>query len=310
MKTSPVTPDDLARSVIAVPPVAWSDDGGLADAPNRRLAAYLHAGGVTSILYGGNANFYHLGVDPFARVLETLEAIAPSGVWMIPSIGPDYGKMQDQAKRLARSSFPTAMALPMSGPSTPNGVATGLRRVAETFGRPVVLYIRAENYVHPDQAAKLVEDGAVCTIKYAVGRDDPSKDAYLDALVAAVGRERLASGMGERPAVAHMRDFKLAGFTSGLVCIAPKASMAILAACKAGRFEEALALREHFLPLEDLRDRHSQIRVLHDALTVSGIADMGAALPLLDNVEPVLLAKLEAPVRALMALEQQVPAAA
>jgi dihydrodipicolinate synthase/N-acetylneuraminate lyase len=45
-------------------------------------------------------------------------------------------------------------------------------------------------------------------------------------------------------------------------------------------------LRAAFLPLEDCRDALNPIRTLHEAVTLSGIADMGAMLPLLSNLEP------------------------
>ena len=43
--------------------------------------------------------------------------------------------------------------------------------------------------------------------------------------------------------------------------------------------------REQFRPLEDLRNEINPIRVLHDAVTFSGIADMGPAYPMLTNLE-------------------------
>ena len=91
--------------------------------------------------------------------------------------------------------------------------------------------------------------------------------------------------MGERPAVVHVRDFGLAGFTSGSVCVGPRGSQRMLDRMRAGDFAAAERLRERYLPLEDLRDSHSPIRVLHDAVTLAGIADTGPMLPLLTNIE-------------------------
>jgi dihydrodipicolinate synthase/N-acetylneuraminate lyase len=109
------------------------------------------------------------------------------------------------------------------------------------------------------------------------------------------------SGIGERPAIIHLRDFGLQGFTSGSVCVAPNSSMRILALCKARRWDEAAEEREHFLPLENLRDAFSPIRVLHDAVTLAGIADMGPMLPMLSNLADAQ----RAPVRdAALALRQ------
>ena len=60
--------------------------------------------------------------------------------------------------------------------------------------------------------------------------------------------------------------------------------MRILALCKDGRWDEAEEERAKFLPLENLRDAHSPIRVLHEAVTLAGIADMGPMLPMLSNL--------------------------
>ena len=70
------------------------------------------------------------------RCADMLTEIAPAGSWMIPSIGADFGKAMDQIAILKDYAFPTAMLLPMAGPSKPAGVATGLRRLADAFGRP------------------------------------------------------------------------------------------------------------------------------------------------------------------------------
>jgi dihydrodipicolinate synthase/N-acetylneuraminate lyase len=286
MKTSPVTPEDLSASVLAVPPLALNADFSLNIAANRALIRHLEAGGVTTLLYGGNANFYNLGIGDYPRVLDMLEEAAAPGSWVIPSIGPDYGRMMDQVAILKGRAFPTAMALPQRFPATPAGVETGLKRATDAYGKPLIVYLRAEDYLPVEALGRLVEDGRVCAVKYAVDRADPAQDAWLARLADRIGPERIVSGMGERPAVAHLSAFGLAGFTSGSVCIAPRSSSALLAALKRGDMARAERIRALFLPLEDLRDRLNQIRVLHDAVTLSGIADMGPILPLLSNIEP------------------------
>ena len=116
-------------------------------------------------------------------------------------------------------------------------------------------------------------------------RENPADDAYLRELAKVVPRDRLVSGIGERPAVIHMRDFGLAGFTSGSVCIAPRGSMRMLELLRAGQWEEAERIRADYMPLEDCRDGISPIRVLHDAVTLAGIADMGPMLPMLSGLD-------------------------
>ena len=50
MKTSPVTAQDLQRSVIAVPPLARHDDLSLNEAANKALLGHLEAGGVRNVM--------------------------------------------------------------------------------------------------------------------------------------------------------------------------------------------------------------------------------------------------------------------
>ena len=111
-------------------------------------------------------------------------------------------------------------------------------------------------------------------------------------------------GIGERPAIAHWRRFGLRAFTSGSVCVAPRGSMRLLHLLKEQRFGEAEALRAKYLPLEDCRDAMGPIRVLHDAVTLAGIADMGSILPLLSNLDAAERARVLPAARALLAHDQ------
>jgi dihydrodipicolinate synthase/N-acetylneuraminate lyase len=284
VKTSSVTPADLAASVISVPPLARHRDLTISNADNRALIQYLEDGGVRTLLYGGNANLYNIGAGELPELLDMLEEEAGDDTWVIPSVGPDYGKLMDQLAVLKGRDFPTVMILPLAFPATGDGLTTGIRRFAEALGKPVIVYIKNDGYLEPLQVAALADDGLVAAIKYATVRKDPGEDPYLRKLLDVVDKQIIVSGIGERPAIVHLRDFGLRGFTSGSVCIAPNSSMKILALCKAHRWEEAEEERKAFLPLEDCRDAYSPIRVLHDAVTLAGIADMGPMLPMLSNL--------------------------
>lgn len=304
MKTTPVTAADLAASVFAVPPLARYTDLTVNEDANRKLIGYLEAGGIRSLMYGGNANFYNVSVSEYAEILEFLtDAVGPD-TWLIPSFGPDYGKLIDQARILRGSKVPTAMALPMTFPATSDGIETGLRRAAVTMGKPVLLYIKSDNYIAPEAAGRLMKDGSVCAIKYGTVRADPAQDEYLKRLLDHVDPKLVISGIGERPAITHLRQFGLGGFTSGSVCVAPRGSTAILAAIKQGDWGQAERLREAFIPLEDLRDALSPIRTLHDAVTLAGIADMGPMLPLLTGLSPAERQRVQQAAQALRAWDE------
>lgn len=297
-------PQDLPRSVVAVPPLARHADLSLNRQANAAIIRHLEAGGVTTLLYGGNANFYNLAVSEFAAVLGFLAETVGEQTIVIPSVGPDYGKMIDQAKLLRGGGFGAAMVLPATFAATPAGVETGIRRFADAAGMPVVLYIKNLGYIEPGGVRRLVEDGLVTVIKYAIVREDAADDPYLRALVDNVDPAMVMSGIGEQPAIVHLRDFKLGGFTSGCVCVAPRLSTDMHAAIRAGDWAEAERLREVFRPLEDLRNAHSPIRVLHEAVRLAGIADTGPILPLLSNLDAAHRAAVEAAATALLAAQQ------
>jgi dihydrodipicolinate synthase/N-acetylneuraminate lyase len=308
LKTGKVDGADLARSVISVPPLARRADLSFDPDANRALIRHLEHGGVTTLLYGGNANFYNVGLYEYAALLDFLAEAAAPASWVIPSVGPDFGKMIDQARVLRDRAFPTAMVLPQTFPATPEGSARAIRLFADAYGRRVIVYIKAENFLTPALVAELVDAGIVAGIKYAVVRADPRTDAFLSELVQRVDRRLIVSGIGERPAIVHLRQFGLAGFTSGSVCVGPRGSTRLLAALKAGDDATAASLRAAYMPLEDLRDALSPIRVLHEAVTLAGIADMGPMLPHLSNLPSSEHPRIRSAAAALLAHDRSLSA--
>lgn len=293
-------PAALHDSVLAVPPLARRPDLTLDREQNARLLAHLRAGGVRTYMYGGNANLYHMAPSEFPALLEMLADLRVEGDWMIPSVGSDYGKAHDQLRMMRSAPFETAMVLPHRFPIRPGGAATGIRRLAETFGRPLIAYVKDDGAIDAADLGRLVDDGAVCAIKYAVVRAEPANDPYLSAILARVEPALVISGIGERPVIEHWQRFGLRAFTSGSVCVAPALTNGIRNALQRGDAAEAARLREAFIPLEDLRDAHSPILVLHEAVRLAGIAETGPMLPYLDNLtDRGVLAAIERAARTL-----------
>lgn len=283
----------FTESVVAVPPLAWGTDFTPNFSANELLLKHIEAGGVTNVLYGGNANVYHIANTPYVEVLKHLLDVAAPETRILPSFGPDFGKMIEQAQLFRVFEFATALALPCHEPVTQDGIETGLRMASEAFGKPLIIYIKRDGYIESDRIARLFEQGHACAIKYAVPRNDVSADPYLSEICEAVSPTCIISGIGERPAVDHLKIFGLAGFTSGLVCIAPRGSMELLRALNSMDYQSATDFQKHYLPMEDLRDEHGPIPVLHDAVTLSGIADMGPMLPMLSGTQRSLQASIQ-----------------
>jgi dihydrodipicolinate synthase/N-acetylneuraminate lyase len=307
VKTQAVTFADLSNSVLAVPPLCRNADLTLNRAANTALIRHIEAGGISTLLYGGNANLYHISLGEYGALLDQLADIAAPNTLVIPSVGPDFGKMMDAAAVLRSRAFPTAMVLPATFPNTVAGAENGLRRFAQAFGKPIVVYIKADGYLNVEAVKRLVDEGLVAAIKYAVVRENTSNDPFLKKLTETVDPRYIVSGIGERPAIIHLRDFGLNGFTTGSGCVGPRGSAGLLAALKKKDYERAETLRSAFIPLEDLRDSLSPIRVLHEAVRLAELADTGPILPLLSNIEPEHHARIKKAAQDLLSTDRSLP---
>src|SRR5688500_17027349 len=200
--------------------------------------------------------------------------------------------MIDQAKVVRKFRFPTVMILPQQGITTSEGVAEGVRRFVNVAGAPALLYIKHDGYIEVEDVKRLADARVISGIKYATVRNDPAHDDYLRRLVDQVDRRMIISGIGEQPAIVHLRDFGLGGLTAGCVCVAPCLSRVMLEAMRKGNWGEAERIRAIFRPLEDLRNAINPIGVLHEAVRLAGIAQTGPLFPLLTNLPETEHAKV------------------
>jgi dihydrodipicolinate synthase/N-acetylneuraminate lyase len=310
MKNSTVSTEDL-RGVFAVPPLARRDDAArsLAFEQNDLIVRHIKNGGITRLIYGGNAFIYHVTLAEYEEMAQWLSGLDDE-LWIIPSIGPSFGRAMDQAQLLRSFSFPAVMVLPCADPRDAIGLAQGYREIADAAATRLLLYLKDESAFGNnkeqglDAVARLVDDGVCVGIKYAVVRDDPAVDPYLESLLRRVDRKFVISGIGERPAVVHLRDWKLPGFTTGSGCIAPQLTNYIFAACAETDFAGAELLRAQFMDLEDLRDAWGPARVLHAAIEAAGIARTGNIPPFVSALRNEQIEELKAVACGLSAANQ------
>jgi len=184
MNTSPFTAQSLAASVVAVPPLARKADLTIDRQQNDRIIRHLQSGGITTLLYGGNANFYHVPLSEYGSLLQVLAELAGDDTCVIPAVGPAYGTMMDQARVLREFDFPTVMVLPQQGVATIAGVESGVRRFVEALGKPVVLYLKFDGYLDVPSVKRLFDQGLVSVIKYAVVRGKSELSRLEEAIEA------------------------------------------------------------------------------------------------------------------------------
>lgn len=301
------------RGVLPVPPLPRIANAarGLDFAAGDKLVRHMTAGGITRLLYGGNAFLYHATLAEYSELLDWMSALDDS-ILAIPSAGPSFGRAMDQAPILRRHGFPCVMMLPCGDPRDALGLEAGYREIASRAATPLIVYLKDETNFGPDReagldaVARLVADGVCVGIKYAVVRKDPSSDAYLDSLLRRVDRSNVISGIGERPAIAHLRGFGLPGFTTGSGCVAPRLSNDLFEFCRDGLWQEAENTRAHFLPLEDLRDAWGPARVLHAAIELAGVTQTGPISPYVSALSAGQLEELRPVSQALLAANSAV----
>lgn len=289
-----------AGDLFAVPPLPRraSADRAIDFDAAEKVAAHIEGGGITHLLYGGNAFLYHASLGEFEELAGWLAGMPPSRV-PIPSIGPSFGHALEQARVLKRHRFPAVMILPCGDPRDARGLEAGYREIANASGMPLILYLKTDDAFGADRNAgleavgRLMDDGVAVMIKYAVVLPDPTKDPYLDGLLGRVDRAKVISGMGERPAVVHLRDYKLSGMTTGSGCIAPARCREFFEAARGGNWDRAEALRSLFMPLEDMRDEWGPARVLHHATELCGIAATGPIPPYVSPLDRERLERLK-----------------
>ena len=106
MLTAPFSVPQLRESVIAVPPLARDAATNVCATQNKQIIRYLEKGGIRTLLYGGNAIFYHVRMSEYAGLLTMLADTAGSETVVVPSIGPAYGLAMDQVEVLRDFEFP------------------------------------------------------------------------------------------------------------------------------------------------------------------------------------------------------------
>lgn len=272
--------------VYPVPPLARKSDARrtLDFVQNERILRYMQKGGISKVVFGGNAFLYHATLAEYSALIEWASGFTRDFA-ITPGMGPSYGRAMDQAPLIRKYKFASVLMLPCADPRDAAGLEAGLRDIADACATPLSLYVKDEQNFGSDKEAGLdvigrLVDAKLCsTIKYAVVRKNPSDDPYLKSLLKRVDPTRVISGIGERPAIAHLRDFQLHGFTTGSGCVAPKQSKALLDACLRKDYDQAEQIRALFLPLEDLRDSWGPPRVLHAAISLAGIAETGPIPP-------------------------------
>jgi 4-hydroxy-tetrahydrodipicolinate synthase len=272
---------DALRTVVAIPVTPFTEDAAAIDEKTyAALVERLVAAGVTTVTPNGNTGeFYSLSPAELARAVElTLETAAGRAV-VIAGVGHEAREAARMAREAAALGAQAVMAhQPVHPYQSEQGWLDYHRAVAETVpDRAVICYLRSPRIT----ACTLERLAEACPnvigIKYAV----PDIVAFA-SLAAAVDRLTWVCGLAETWAPFFWVG-GAEGFTSGLVNIAPEASLALLERLRAHDMGGAMDLWRGLKPIEDMRARDASagnVSVIKEALAQLGLCGRGVRPPI------------------------------
>ncbi len=251
----------------------------------------------------GTGLVYDMTLDEYEAVVGAFVEAAAGEALVVPGIGPGYGRALEMGQIARCLGVAGVMVMPIVGPASAGGVATGLRDIAEKVQLPTILYQRRLDIMPVEQVVALCQLEQVVGLKYAV--DD--LEAFRRIVAGAGDDAAMVCGMAEDPCIDYMAAGAV-GFSSGMANFVPGLSLTLLARFAAGDRAGAEEIRRQMVPFEDLRgERGARYSgsALHAAMDRFGLAG-GPVVPFAEDVAAEDRPRLHALVDELAAAEQSV----
>lgn len=248
----------------------------------RRNVHHLIENGVRYIMPEcGTGLVYDATLEEYETVVGTFIDAAGDAAFVVPGIGPGYGRSLEMGTIARSLGASGVMIMPIVGPGSAAGVLEGIGSIVDDVRLPVVIYQRRVNIMPADIVVSLCEKEGVVGLKYSV--DDIGLFKEINDRVG--DQAAMACGMAEEPSVAYLQAGAV-GFSSGMANFVPRLSLELLRSFKAGDVAEAERIRIAMVPFEDFRGergaRYSS-SALHAAMDASGLAG-GPVIPFAEDV--------------------------
>lgn len=263
---------------------------------------YLVERGVDFIMPAcGTGLVYDMCLEDYEAVVGTFVDAAGDEAWVVPGIGPGFGRSLEMGRIGQSLGVAGVMIMPIVGPASADGVFNGLKEIAKAVQMPTILYQRRLDIMPVSSVIRLCEMDNIVGLKYAV-EDTEAFEAIADK---AGDRAAMICGMAEDPCITYMERGAV-GFSSGMANFVPRMSLALLRTFVSGDTVEAERLRALMVPFEDLRGERGarySTSALHAAMDVAGLAG-GPVIPFAADVTVEDLPRLHSMVERLMGEER------
>ncbi|MEU7240799.1 dihydrodipicolinate synthase family protein [Streptomyces sparsogenes] len=259
--------------VVAIPVTPYDAEGAVDQDAYRALLRRLLDGGVRAVTPNGNTGeFYALTLAERRLVTELTVAETGDRAAVLVGVGHDVATAVEAARHAREVGAGMVMVhQPVHPYVSQDGWVDYHRAIAEAVPElGVVPYLR-NPLIEGSAIARL---GEVCPnvigVKYAV--PDAARFAAV-ARDAGLDRFVWVAGLAELYAPSYWA-VGATGFTSGLVNVAPKVSLDMLGALRAGDYPAAMKMWEQIRRFEDLRAAQqsaNNVSVVKEALAALGL---------------------------------------
>ena len=236
------------------------------------IVADMAMAGVHNIVSAGNTGeFFALERDEVVRMHEVVVAAVAGRALVTAAVGRSLMEATATARAAKAAGADAIMAHhPLDPFAAPQAQADYFIALAEASELPLVAYVRTDQIGAAD-LARVATHPNVAGVKFATG----NLMLLAECLRATQGHPVVwVCGLAEAWA-APFYALGTRGFTSGLVNIDPKRSLAIWAALEAGDFAEARRLVDIIAPFEAMRAKFNNganVTVVKEALMLLGLA--------------------------------------
>lgn len=264
----------------------YDSSGAIDQALLSSIVADMAAAGVHNIVSAGNTGeFFALTSDEVLRVHDIAIAAVAGRALVTAAVGRSLVEATATARAAKRAGADAIMAHhPLDPFAAPQAQADYFTALAEASELPLVAYVRSDLISAADLARVAVHPN-VAGVKFATG----NLMLLAECLRATKGHPAVwVCGLAEGWA-APFYAMGTRGFTSGLVNVDPKRSLAIWSALEAGDFATARRLVDAIAPFEAMRTKFNNganVTVVKEAMTLLGLAVGPVRLPGLTALEP------------------------
>ena len=269
----------------------------------RSNVRYLIEHGVDFIMPEcGTGLVYDATLEEYEAVVGAFMDAAGDEAYIVPGIGPGYGRALEMGKIARSLGAAGVMIMPIVGPASAAGVLQGLREIAEDVQLPTLLYQRRLDVLPVEHVVQLCKIDEVVGLKFAVEDLETFK-----RIVDGAGKDAaMVCGMAEDPCIDYLENGAV-GFSSGMANFVPRMSLTLLRQFVSGNGEEARRLRELMVPFEDFRGENGARysgSALHAAMDYSNLAG-GPVIPFATDVAEEDLPRVKSMMEVLMREEEK-----